>query len=77
MNKVYKVFSRETGQVDRSVEIGGKPVRALVSGTLVQLVPIEDDGGGTLKIAIDDDSLGLFEPGALIEVSFAAFSATE
>lgn len=55
MKKEYRVFSVVETQVDREAELAnGRKVCAQVPTYVVQLVPLEEDGSGTVMLTSDD-----------------------
>jgi len=72
MKKVYKVFSVEPQQVEVVANVGGKPTKVLAPTVVAQLVPVHDDGSGTLKTAVDAENLKMFELGDEVTVTFSS-----
>jgi hypothetical protein len=72
MKVEFTVASREPQQVEREIELDGAKHRVLVPAVIVQLLPVKDDGTGTLKVSVDKESLEIFKPGNKVSVEFAA-----
>lgn len=72
MTKVYKVFSIQPQQAECTVLVAGKPVTALIDATIAQLIPVHDDGSGTIKISVDSEHVGLFAIDSLVNITFAS-----
>ena len=68
---MYKVVSCEPQQVEIDVTINKKPLKALVDATIAQLLPLEENGSGTMKVAVDPEFLEMFEVGKAITVEFS------
>lgn len=75
MKLEFTVATKAAQQVERTVEIDGESHKVLVPSVIAQLIPVKDDGTGTLKVSVDKDSQSLFTPGAKITVTFSAAGA--
>ena len=76
MKVQFTVASCEAQHVMREVDIDGVKANVPIPGVVAQLLPVKEDGTGTIKVAVAPDFINLFKVGATIVVEFSEVSPT-
>lgn len=71
MKKQFVVASCHPQQVEREIDLDGKPTKVLVDAVVTQLVPSVEDGSGSIKVVVPADDAAAFEAGKVVDVTFS------